>query len=74
MKKALTKTPSAIYYFKDGVRMEGAHYLIRGDLTGIRGDLTGIFGDLTGIRGNLDDCEITEEERKNGIDIQDLIK
>jgi hypothetical protein len=32
------------------------------------------FGDLSNIRGNVDDCEITDDERKKGIDINDLVK
>ena len=31
------------------------------------------WGDLTGVRGDLDECQITGEDRKNGIDIEDLI-
>lgn len=45
-----------------------------GDLTGIWGDLTYVRGDLTDIRGDLDECELTDEERKKGIDINDLIE
>jgi len=44
-----------------------------GDLSGIQGDLTDIRGDLSGIQGDLDDCGITEDERKQGVDINDLI-
>ena len=40
---------------------------------GIRGNLTGISGDLTWISGNIDDCEITDEDRDSGIDINNLI-
>ena len=47
---------------------------IRGDLTGIRGNLTGIRGDLTGISGDLDDCDISDADRKKGINIDDLLK
>jgi len=47
---------------------------ITGMHSGITGDLTGIRGDLTGITGNLDTCEITDEERKKGINITELIK
>ena len=47
---------------------------ISGNLSGISGDLTDIRGDLTGVSGDISDCEITEEERKKGIDIKDLIK
>ena len=68
--------------------IEGDLTGIEGDLTGVRGDLTGIGGDLTGVRGNLagvrgnltgvmgdlDACEITEEERQMGIDINELVQ
>jgi hypothetical protein len=37
------------------------------------GDLSGVIGDLSGVSGNLDDCHITAEDRKKGIDIEDLI-
>jgi len=54
---------------------------LRGDCTGLRGwctylegDCTGIFGDCTGINGDFDDCEITLEERKKGVDIRELVK
>ena len=48
-------------------------------LTGNISNLTGnispnLTGNISNIRGNLDDCEITEEERKKGIDINDLVK
>jgi prophage DNA circulation protein len=47
---------------------------IRGDVSGISGNVSNISGNVSGISGNLDDCEITEEDRKKGIDIKDLIK
>src|SRR3990167_297323 len=54
---------------------------IRGDLTGISGylsgisgDLNGISGDLTDISGDINDCQITDEERKAGINIEDLME
>jgi len=53
MKKLLTKTQGDIFYFQNGVRIEGVPPCIRGNLTNISGDLTGIFGNLMGIRGNL---------------------
>ena len=46
---------------------------IRGDLTGITGDLIGITGNLTSVTGDLNDCDISYEERKKGIDINDLV-
>jgi hypothetical protein len=39
----------------------------------ISGNLTGISGNLTGVRGDLDRCEITNEEREEGVDIEDLL-
>ena len=54
------------WYYDDGRIIEGPPPDVCGDLTGVRGDLTGVCGDLT-------DCEITPTDRKNGIDITDLI-
>ena len=47
---------------------------ISGYLTGISGNLTGISGDLTDISGDINDCQITDEERKAGINIEDLME
>ena len=44
-----------------------------GNCTLLSGDCTGLRGDCTGILGNLDNCEITYEERSNGINISDLV-
>ena len=88
MKKKLKKTDSIIYHYKDGKRIKGVPEGISGDLTGVsgnlsgisgdltgvRGDLSGISGDLLGVRGDLDECEITQEDRKRGIDVEDLIE
>ena len=88
MKKALKRIEYRIWHYDNkGKKIEGAHSGIRGDLSGIRGDLTDIRGDLSGIRGdltditgnltgitgNLSDCKITEEERKKGISVDDLV-
>lgn len=45
-----------------------------GNISEIRGNISGIIGDVTNIDGSIDDCEITNEERENGIDIKDLLK
>jgi len=37
------------------------------------GDLTGVQGDLTMLVGNVDECEITEEERKAGVGVETLV-
>ena len=30
-------------------------------------------GDLSGVWGDIDDCELTDEDRKNGINIENLV-
>lgn len=47
---------------------------ICGDVSNIAGDVSGIHGDVTNICGDIDKCEISEEERKTGICIKDLLK
>ena len=88
MKKSLIRTPYETYYYEDSERIEGVPKDITGDLSGVRGNLSGVTGDLSGITGdlsgvtgnlsgisgNLDDCDITDEEREKGIDINELIK
>lgn len=64
MKKALTKTIGKI---------TGMHPGICGDVSGIRGDVSGITGDVSGLRGDVDACEITAEERTNGVSISYLV-
>ena len=66
MKKAILRTKPGCYYFVNSERIEGVH-------TRLSGDMTCLSGNVTGLYGNVDDCEISDEERKNGIDISDLI-
>ena len=42
--------------------------------SGLCGNISGIYGDCTDIFGDLDLCELTEEERKQGVKISDLLK
>ena len=96
MKKTLTKNKYNLYHVKDGVKIEGVHsglrgdisdglygnvsglrgdvYGLRGNVTGLSGDVSGLRGNVTGLSGNLDDCEITDEDRKKGIDVNELIQ
>lgn len=37
----------------------------------INGD--GLQGDASGLRGDVDDCELTEADRKNGVDVDCLV-
>ena len=47
---------------------------LRGDCSGLRGTCSGIRGECTDLWGNLDDCGLTEEDRRNGVDLRFLIK
>ena len=47
---------------------------LRGDCSGLWGDCSGLSGDCSGLWGNLDACEITDDERKTGVKIKDLIE
>jgi hypothetical protein len=73
MKKKLI-LKKEIYFFENGVRVEGVHGGIRGNARYIFGDVSNIFGDVSGIKGNIDDCEITDEERSKPVNIKDLIQ
>ena len=42
---------------------------INGELT----DVSNLTGDVSNLRGNVDDAEISEEDRKKGVDVSDLI-
>ncbi len=63
MKKNLTRVCDKLIGMHDGIRGE----------VNIRGDVSNIQGDVSNIWGNIDDCELTDEERKRGIDINELI-
>ncbi len=61
--------------------IQGKHTKIRGitiniksNVSNITGDVSSIYGDVSNIIGNIDECEITDVERENGIYIIDLIK
>ena len=66
MKKTITKA-SNLYHVKNGMRIEGIH-------SGLRGNVLGLFGDVSELRGDIDDCEISDEKRLEGVDVRDLIK
>ena len=75
----MKKIKKELYHFINGNKVIGANPNMIGDCTGLegnctwlRGDCSGLYGDCTGLRGNLDACDITNEERKQGIDINDL--
>jgi hypothetical protein len=60
MKKALKRKVNELYYYRNGVRVDGAPSEVYGDVSGLRGnateicgDLTGLIGDISGLRGNV---------------------
>ena len=41
----------------------------------ITGEISaGLRGDLSGLRGDIDECEISGEDRENGVRIADLVE
>ena len=52
--------------FAKRMKLKGLH-------SGLWGDYSGLWGDCSGLEGDLDECEIIDEERKKGVNIQDLI-
>ena len=87
MKKALKRKKQVVSHVVNGLRVEGSHNGVSGNLSdvsgnlsdvsgnlsGVSGDLSGVSGNLSGVSGDLSDCEITEEERAKGVRISDLI-
>lgn len=82
MKKELTRIKNK-FYCKHSIndiceecrkKVRGDVSGISGNVSGISGNVTGISGDVSGISGNVDDCELTAEDRKKGVDIQELVK
>ena len=82
MKKALKRESEKIYF----INKSGTKRIINksdkstfppnvsGDLSDVRGNLSDVSGNLSGVWGDIDDCKITDEERANGIVIEDLIQ
>ena len=69
-------------------RLSGDCSLLSGDCSGLSGNCSRLYGncsllsgdcsrlsgDCSGLSGDLDECDITEEERKKGIKISDLVR
>ena len=63
MKKSLKQTEKHLYFYEKGVKK----IYKDGDFTGLSGTIS------SGLSGNCDDCQITQEERKKGVNINDLL-
>lgn len=66
MKKALQNKQNELYHFVGGKKVTGQNNNMSGDCSGLRGNCSDLYG-------NIGDCKITEEERKKGVNIKDLI-
>ena len=77
MKRMLQKNDKKLYFIRDNVKIflnqEKIDKHIYPEVK-IRGNVSNISGDVSDISGNIDDCNITNEERKKGININDLVK
>ena len=87
MKKALSRVTTKLYHYKGDIKVDGTNGEMIGNCSGLNGNCTGLYGDCsglygdcsglrgdcTGLRGNLYECDITDEDRKKGIDIAELV-
>jgi len=60
MKKCLKKLELKIYHVVKGEKIDGVH--------------AGIRGDVTGIEGDVDGAGLTDDERRSGVDVSQLIE
>ncbi len=73
MKKLLKQTDFKLCHYVDGVKIKGIHSELFGDVSRLSGNVTELSGNVTELSGNPDDCKITDADRENGINIEDLI-
>ena len=80
MLKKVTSLESALRFFDEDGNITNVSNLtgdvsnLRGNVSYLlRGDVSNLRGDVSNLTGNVDDCEITKDERKTGINIEDLI-
>ena len=58
--------------YGDCTGLSGDCSRLSGNCTRLYGDCTGLYGDCTRLYGDLDACEITQEEREKGINIEEI--
>ena len=73
MKKALSRVTTKLYHYKGDIKVDGTNGEMIGNCTGLSGDCSGLRGDCTRLYGDLYECDITDEDRKKGIDIAELV-
>ena len=58
MKPMLTKAAQhPLYYYRNGMRIEGPHPELLGDVSELRGDVTDLQGNVTGLWGDVTDLQ-----------------
>ena len=82
MKKLLKRTLEPdLYHYKNG-KTPGPNPDMCGDCSGLcgncsgsklRGDCSGLCGNCSELSGDLNLCKITPEERKKGLNINELV-
>jgi len=73
MRKELKKIFLDLYYIEGSEKSLGMNPDMSGDCYFLSGDCSFLKGYCSDLEGNLDECEITEGERKRGVDILDLV-
>jgi len=86
MDRLLTKREE-LYHYKNGKKIIGKNNDMKGYCDNLTGDCTGLSGNCNGLRGNctgltgncdglsgdLDACNITQQEKDDGVVMDDLI-
>jgi hypothetical protein len=60
MTKPLTRIEYTTYHYVDGVKVDGAHDRLHGDVKGVHGDVTGLRGDVDEIPDGARPCDISD--------------
>lgn len=72
MRKVLTKAP-LLYHVINGKKITGPSRNMSGNCSWLRGNCTGLRGNCSGLSGDIDAAEISDAERKAGIDIKQIL-
>ena len=70
MKNLLNRSKAAVWWRDD----DGALHEDGSLPPGLSGDVDGLRGDVSGLSGDVDKCEITEDERNAGLDVESLVR
>ena len=53
--------------------LKRAANILTGDMSGLQGHVSGLRGNVSNLRGDVDDCDLTPEDRAEGVDVTALI-